>query len=75
MLLDIFDPQAPPRAIGIDLGTTNSLVAYVKNERPTVIADCHQRALMPSAVHYAERGEVAVGNDALLRAAAHKALH
>ena len=32
-LLEIFDPKAPPRPIGIDLGTTNSLVAYVKNER------------------------------------------
>ena len=29
MLLEIFDPRAAPRAIGIDLGTTHSLVAYV----------------------------------------------
>ncbi len=71
MLLDIFDPKAPPRAIGIDLGTTNSLVAYVKNECPTVIADCHQTSLLPSAVHYGDRGDVVVGADALLRAAAH----
>ena len=28
--LEIFDPKAPPRPIGIDLGTTNSLVAYVQ---------------------------------------------
>ena len=39
-LFEIFDPKAPPRPIGIDLGTTNSLVAYVKNERPVAIADC-----------------------------------
>jgi molecular chaperone HscA len=71
MLLEIFDPKAPPRAIGIDLGTTNSLVAYVKNERPTAIADCNQRSLLPSAVHYGDRGEVVVGDDALLRAAEH----
>ncbi len=29
-LFEIFDPKAPPRPIGIDLGTTNSLVAYVQ---------------------------------------------
>ena len=28
MLLDIFDPKAPPQAIGIDLGPTNSIVAH-----------------------------------------------
>ena len=70
-LLEIFDPKAPPRAIGIDLGTTNSLVAYVKNDRPTAIEDCNQRALLPSAVHYGDHGEVVVGQDALLRAAEH----
>jgi molecular chaperone HscA len=70
-LLEIFDPKAPPRAIGIDLGTTNSLVAYVKNDRPTAIEDCNQRALLPSAVHYGDRGEIVVGQDALLRAAEH----
>lgn len=38
MLLEIFDPKAKPRAIGIDLGTTNSLVAYVRDGIPTTIA-------------------------------------
>ncbi|MDB4940928.1 MAG: Chaperone protein HscA [Labilithrix sp.] len=71
MLLEIFDPKAPPRAIGIDLGTTNSLVAYVKNERPIAIQDCNQVSLLPSAVHYGERGEVVVGEPALSRAAEH----
>jgi len=70
-LLEIFDPKAPPRAIGIDLGTTNSLVAYVKNERPVAIEDCDQQALLPSAVHYGARGEVVVGRAALGRAAEH----
>jgi len=70
-LLEIFDPKAPPRAIGIDLGTTNSLVAYVKNERPVAIQDCNQRALLPSAVYYGDRGDVLVGIDALVRAAEH----
>ncbi|AKU99210.1 Chaperone protein HscA [Labilithrix luteola] len=68
-LLEIFDPKAPPRAIGIDLGTTNSLVAYVKNERPTAIQDCDGRALLPSVVHYGAAGEVVVGENAARRAA------
>ncbi|MCL2726186.1 MAG: Fe-S protein assembly chaperone HscA [Polyangiaceae bacterium] len=68
-LLEIFDPKAPPRAIGIDLGTTNSLVAYVKNERPTAVLDCNGHALLPSVVHYGDRGEVVVGENAALRAA------
>jgi len=70
-LLEIFDPKAPPRPIGIDLGTTNSLVAYVKNERPTAILDCDQLALVPSVVHYGERGDVVVGRDAARLASEH----
>ncbi len=70
-LLEIFDPKAAPRAIGIDLGTTNSLVAYVKNERPVAVRDCNQQVLLPSAVHYGEHGEIIVGSDALRRAAEH----
>ncbi len=70
-LLEIFDPKAPPKAIGIDLGTTNSIVAYVKNERPTTVKDCDQASLVPSVVHYGESGEVVVGKNAQLRAAQH----
>ena len=57
-LLEIFDPKARPRPIGIDLGTTNSLVARVRDGRPHVIADCDQERLVPSAVHYDDRGGV-----------------
>ncbi len=64
-LLEIYDPKAPPRPIGIDLGTTNSLVARVRDDEPVVITDCDQEWLLPSAVHYGERGEVIVGRDAL----------
>ena len=55
-LLEIFDPKAPPRPIGIDLGTTNSLVARVRDGRPVIIQDCNGNALLPSVVHYDERG-------------------
>jgi molecular chaperone HscA len=68
-LLEIFDPKAPPRPIGIDLGTTHSLVAYVANERPIAIADCDQATLLPSVVEYTENGDVIVGRRARDRAA------
>ncbi len=54
-LLQIHDPVARPRAIGIDLGTTNSVVAYVAaTGAPVVIRDCDGEALVPSVVHYPE---------------------
>ena len=70
-LLEIFDPKAPPRPIGIDLGTTNSLVAYVQNERPIAIADCDQEILVPSVVTYEPGGVVVVGRVAKARALEH----
>src|SRR5580700_942739 len=70
-LLEIFDPKAPPRPIGIDLGTTNSLVAYVSNERPVAISDCDQEVLLPSVVAYLPSGEVVVGRRAARMAAEH----
>jgi molecular chaperone HscA len=63
-LLEIFDPKAPPRPIGIDLGTTNSLVARVRDGRPLVIQDCNGKGLVPSVVHYDEHGGVIVGYEA-----------
>src|SRR5277367_1486997 len=70
-LLEIFDPKARPRPIGIDLGTTNSLVARVRDDRPYVIADCDQERLVPSAVYYDDRGGVVVGRQALRLADEH----
>jgi molecular chaperone HscA len=63
-LFEIFDPKAPPRPIGIDLGTTNSLVAYVTNEKPAAIADCDLEVLVPSVVSYLPNGDVVVGRRA-----------
>jgi molecular chaperone HscA len=70
-LFEIFDPKAPPRPIGIDLGTTNSLVAYVHNERPVVISDCDQESLVPSVVQYEANGDVIVGRRAAAFASEH----
>ncbi len=57
------------RVVGIDLGTTNSLVAYVKDGTPEAILDEDQQALLPSAVHYRKAGPPVVGREALRRAA------
>jgi molecular chaperone HscA len=68
-LLEIFDPKAPPRPIGIDLGTTNSLVAYVRDGRPVAIKDCDQEVLLPSVVAYDGHGRPTVGRAAKAGAA------
>ena len=70
-LFEIFDPKALPRPIGIDLGTTNSLVAYVANDKPVAIADCDLAVLVPSVVAYLPSGEVVVGKRAMDLAAEH----
>ena len=71
-LLQIFDPGARPTPIGIDLGTTNSLVAYVTSlGMPTTILDCDSEALVPSVVNYAADGRITVGRDAKNMAVAH----
>ncbi len=64
VLLDIFDPKAPPQPIGIDLGTTHSTVAYVRDEQPCALTTCDGSALLPSVVHYGEHGSVLVGRAA-----------
>jgi molecular chaperone HscA len=69
-LFEIFDPKAAPRPIGIDLGTTNSLVAFVRDERPEVIEDCDGIALQPSIVSYSRTG-IFVGPAGKARALGH----
>ena len=51
-------------AIGIDLGTTNSLVAWVADGTPVVVHPQDESALLPSVVHYGQDGEVIVGDAA-----------
>lgn len=70
-LLEIFDPKAAPVPIGIDLGTTNSLVAYVSDGKPRCIADGDGDPLLPSVVHYGEAGRVVVGKEAQRLAPSH----
>ena len=70
MLLQIAEPGSTPEqpserriAVGIDLGTTNSLVAHFDGHETTVFADAEGRQLLPSVVAYESAG-VAVGYEA-----------
>ena len=54
-------PHEERYAVGIDLGTTNSLVAIVLNGTTEVIADEKGRSLLPSVVRYCPDGSIDVG--------------
>jgi Fe-S protein assembly chaperone HscA len=56
--------MATDRIIGIDLGTTNSLVAYMENDRPVVIPGEDGSNLVPSVVALDEHDQIIVGNAA-----------
>lgn len=70
-LLQISEPgmsTAPHQhrlAVGIDLGTTNSLVATVRNSIPEVLNDEDGRSLLPSVVRYLPNGHANIGYKAL----------
>ncbi len=49
------------RAVGIDLGTTNSVVAVLEGGEPTVIANAEGARTTPSVVAFAKNGEILVG--------------
>ena len=67
-LLQIAEPgqsTAPHQhrlAVGIDLGTTHSLVATVRDGLPTVLADADGARLLPSVVRYHADGAISVGS-------------
>ena len=58
------DPHQRRIAIGIDLGTTHSLVAAVRNGVAECLPDDQGRTLLPSAVRYLHRGQRQIGFDA-----------
>ncbi|STO55501.1 chaperone protein HscA [Canicola haemoglobinophilus] len=72
-LLQIAEPgqSAAPHqhklAVGIDLGTTNSLIATVRNGSSEILFDGQERSLTPSVVHFNEE-QVIVGHEAMLLA-------
>src|SRR3954466_7539683 len=58
------DPHQRKLAVGIDLGTTHSLVATVRSSSAEILADEKGRALLPSIVRYHAKGDIDVGYDA-----------
>lgn len=54
-------PHEHKLAIGIDLGTTNSLVASVRSSMAAVLNDEHGRPLLPSVVRYFADGKIEIG--------------
>ena len=73
-LLEIHDPGETPLphageaslAVGIDLGTTNSVVAIARDGVPAALHDDSGNALVPSVVAYPDTGGVLVGEEARL---------
>ena len=63
------DPHQRRIAVGIDLGTTHSLVAAVRHGVAECLPDAQGRLLLPSAVRYLEGGRRQIGHDALAAAA------
>ena len=74
-LLQISEPGQSPAphqhrlAVGIDLGTTNSLVATVRSGVPVVLPDANGRPLLPSIVRYLQSGKTEIGYAAQARQA------
>ena len=64
-LLQISEPDFSPEhchvVVGIDLGTTHSLIATVLSGKPTVLKDAAGQSLLPSVVHYAADGQTQCG--------------
>ncbi len=58
--------QKQEMIVGIDLGTTNSLVAIIhpENKKPVVIKEHDGNALVPSIIHFDEAGNISVGESA-----------
>ena len=52
------------RVVGIDLGTTNSLIGFMEGDTPVIIPGEDGSNLVPSVVALDERGQIIVGNAA-----------
>ena len=59
------DPHQRRIAVGIDLGTTHSLVASVRNSVAECLPDAQGQVILPSAVRYLDNDGRQIGNDAL----------
>lgn len=62
------DPHQRKLAVGIDLGTTNSLVATVRNGVAETLANAAGEHILPSVVHYSDAAAPLVGREAAAKA-------
>src|SRR4029453_46227 len=53
-----------PRIVGIDLGTTNTLVASVRNRIPKVVPTDRGNLVLPSVVALSDKGDILIGKGA-----------
>ena len=60
--------QSEDVVVGIDLGTTNSLVARIIEGKPAIVTDRHGRSITPSVISIDEEGHAVVGDEAKTRA-------
>src|ERR1700709_529134 len=58
--------QQEEQIVGIDLGTTNSLVAIIhpESKQPVALKEHDSSSLVPSVIHFSEGGQVLVGDEA-----------
>lgn len=61
----------PAPIVGIDLGTTNSLISFIQDGKPTTIPNIHGDTLTPSIVSIGDDGEIFVGKIAKERQISH----
>jgi len=53
-----------PKAVGIDLGTTNSVIAVVEGDEPVIIQNAEGERITPSVVAFSKDGQILVGRSA-----------
>ncbi|MEM7518293.1 MAG: Hsp70 family protein, partial [Planctomycetota bacterium] len=68
--LNVLNNEVTKVAIGIDLGTTNSLCAVMHDGHPEILRSETEGGSVPSVLHFGEDGEVTVGHDARSQAVA-----
>lgn len=69
--IDFGEDDKPSRVVGIDLGTTNSLVAFMDLTAPKIIPGSDGSPIVPSVVSIPDQGEPVVGAPALERLLTH----
>lgn len=62
--LNVLNNNASQVALGIDLGTTNSLAAIWRDGRPSVLKPEGRGGLIPSVIHFPTDGQPVVGREA-----------